>query len=185
MCDGANWTPTEEKKSEDFTCQSIYTTLVQYISKGLWSVWSLSRSLTTYPPIYLLGSWKLTNSFSLSFYGLNDNWRFDICCNTTTTSSVKWNWPYRNLLSKSSCVTSNTAIPHWACDQHWTRMWLITKEDNIEIFHMMDMRFDVKLLGHLLYFFVLLYNPPSINVTLINVNSLYLLTKLYSPHIAN
>jgi hypothetical protein len=29
------------------------------------------------------------------------------------------------------------------------------------------------------------YSPPSINVTLINVNSLYLLTKLYSPHIAN
>ena len=30
-----------------------------------------------------------------------------------------------------------------------------------------------------------LYSPPSINVTFINVNSLYLLTKLYSPHIAN
>jgi hypothetical protein len=29
------------------------------------------------------------------------------------------------------------------------------------------------------------YSPPSINVTLINVNSLYLLTKSYSPHIAN
>ena len=26
---------------------------------------------------------------------------------------------------------------------------------------------------------------PLINVTLINVNSLYLLTKSYSPHIAN
>ena len=29
------------------------------------------------------------------------------------------------------------------------------------------------------------YSPPLINVTLIIVNSLYLLTKLYSPHIAN
>ena len=29
------------------------------------------------------------------------------------------------------------------------------------------------------------YSPPSINVTLRNVNSLYLLIKLYSPHIAN
>jgi hypothetical protein len=29
------------------------------------------------------------------------------------------------------------------------------------------------------------YSPSSINVTLINVNSLYLLTKSYSPHIAN
>ena len=30
-----------------------------------------------------------------------------------------------------------------------------------------------------------LYSPPSINATLINVNSLYSLTKAYSPHIAN
>jgi hypothetical protein len=29
------------------------------------------------------------------------------------------------------------------------------------------------------------YSPPSINVTLTNVNSLYLLTKSYSPHIVN
>jgi hypothetical protein len=29
------------------------------------------------------------------------------------------------------------------------------------------------------------YSPPSINVTLINVNLLYLLTKSYSPHTAN
>ena len=38
---------------------------------------------------------------------------------------------------------------------------------------------------HKLQILVLVYSPPSINVTLINVNSLYLLTKSYSPHIAN
>jgi hypothetical protein len=32
---------------------------------------------------------------------------------------------------------------------------------------------------------ILQYSPSSINVTLINVNSLYLLTKSYPPHIAN
>jgi hypothetical protein len=30
-----------------------------------------------------------------------------------------------------------------------------------------------------------IYSPPSINVTLMNVNSLSLLTKSYFPHIAN
>ena len=36
-----------------------------------------------------------------------------------------------------------------------------------------------------LHYHPVVYNPPSMKVTLININSLYLLTKSYSPHIAN